>query len=98
MALENKLFLLYKKNIPILLFEQDKDEYIVAIKKIFNLRHLPPHLFTNGIASEENEYGLCQKLEEFFNNRMIPYTRRDFRTMLSELELKSNEELARKSY
>ena len=98
MALENKLFILYKKNIPILLFEQDKDEYIVAIKKIFNLPHLPPHLFTNGIASEENEYGLCQKLEEFFNNRMIPYSRRDFRTMLSELELKSNEELARKSY
>ena len=98
MVAPNKLFILYKKNIPILLFEQDKDEYIVAIKKIFNLRHLPVHLFTNGVASAENEYGLCQKLEEFFNNRMIPYSRREFRTILSELELESNEELARKSY
>ena len=98
MADHNKTFTLYKKNIPILLFEQDKDEYIVAIKKIFNLRHLPVHLFTDGAPLAENEYGLCQKLEEFFNNRMIPYSRRDFRAMLSELELESNEALAKKSY
>ena len=92
------LFSSLQKNIPILLFEQDKDEYIVSIKKIFNLRHLPVHLFTNGVASGENEYGLCQKLEDFFNNRLIPYSRRDFKQMLSELEIESNEELAQKSY
>ena len=92
------LFALYKKNIPILVFEENADDYSVAIKKFFNVRHLPVHLFTNGVASDENEYGVCQKLEDFFNNRMIPYSRRDFKQMLSELEIESNEELAKKSY
>ena len=92
------LYLLYKKNIPILLYEEDASNYIVSIKKIFNLEHLPPHLFTNGVPSAENEYALCQKLEDFFNNRMIPDSRKSFKEMLSELELDSSEELARKSF
>ena len=91
-------YLLYKKNIPILQIEEDDAHYITAIKKVFNVLHLPPHLFTDGKPSAENEYGLCQKLEDFFNNRIIPYYRRSFREMLLELEINSGEELAQKSY
>lgn len=91
-------YLLYKKNIPILQFEEDDAHYITAIKKVFNVLHLPPHLFTDGKASAENEYGLCQKLEDFFNYRIIPYYRRGFREMLEELEIHSGEELAKKSF
>ena len=91
-------YLLYKKNIPILQFEEDEAHYITAIKKVFNVLHLPPHLFTDGKPSAENEYGLCQKLEDFFNNRIIPYYRKSFKEMLSELEIHSGEELAKKSY
>ncbi len=91
-------YLLYKKNIPILQFEEDDAHYITAIKKMFNVLHLPPHLFTDGKPSAENEYGLCQKLEDFFNHRIIPFYRKSFKEMLSELEIHSGEELAKKSF
>ncbi len=63
---------LYKKNIPILLFIQDAEKNITSIPKVFNALHMPPHLFLNGEADVQNEYALCQKLEDFFNNRIIP--------------------------
>ena len=91
-------FILYKKNIPVLQYEEANAHYITSIKKIFNVAHLPPHLYTNGKPSAENEYDLCQKLEDFFNNRIIPYTRKSFKDMLSELEVQSAEELAKKSF
>ncbi len=91
-------YVFYKKNIPILQFEEDEAHYITAIKKVFNVLHLPPHLFTDGKASAENEYGLCQKLEDFFYHRIIPYYRKGFREMLSELGIHSGEELAKKSF
>lgn len=91
-------YVLYKKNIPILQFEEDDAHYITSIKKVFNVLHLPPHLFTDGRPSAENEYGLCQKLEDFFNNRIIPYTRKSFKEMLLELQIHSGEELAKKSF
>ena len=85
-------------NFSILLYEEDDATYIVHIRKFFNLEHIPVHLFTNGVPSAENEYVLCQKLEDFFNNRMIPNSRSQFKEMLSELELDSSEGLARKSF
>ena len=88
---------LYKKNIPILRFIQYAEKNITSIPKIFNELHIPPHLFLNGVVDARNEYALCQKLEEFFNNRIIPYTRRSFKDMLTELEISSAEELAEKS-
>ena len=90
-------FVLYKKNIPILQYTEDDAHYITFVK-VFNVLHLPPHLFTDGKPSSENEYGLTQKLEDFFNNRIIPYTRKSFKEMLSELEIHSAEELAKKSF
>lgn len=89
---------LYKKNIPILRFTQDAEKNITSIPKIFNELHIPPHLFLNGVVDARNEYALCQKLEEFFNNRIIPYTRRSFKDMLTELEISSAEELAERSF
>ena len=73
--------------ISILLYEEDDATYIVHIRKFFNLEHIPVHLFTNGVPSAENEYVLCQKLEDFFNNRMIPNSRSQFKEMLSELKI-----------
>ena len=90
-------YVLYKKNIPILQYTEDEKGYIVAAK-VFNVQHLPVHLYTYGIPSAENEYGICQKLEHFFNNRIIPYSRKSFKDVLEELELESSEELAKKSY
>ena len=91
-------YILYKKNIPILQYEEDEAGYITSIKKVFNVLHLPVHLYSNGRPSAENEYGLCQKLEDFFNNRIIPYTRKSFKELLLELQIHSGEELAKKSY
>lgn len=88
----------YKKNIPILLFSVDDEWNVTDVLKVFNARHLPPHLFSDGEPSGENLYGLTQKLQDFFYNRIIPSTRKDFREMLSELEIKSAEELARRSF
>ena len=94
----NKEYILYKKNIPILQYEEDDAHYITSIKKVFNVLHLPPHLFSDGKPSAQNEYGLCQKLEDFFNNRIIPYTRKSFKELLSEMQVHSGEELAKKSF
>lgn len=91
-------YILYKKNIPILQYEEDDSNRITGIKKVFNVAHMPPHLFTDGRASSENEYALCQKLEDFFSNRIIPYTRKSFKEMLLELEIHSGEELAKRSF
>ena len=49
-------YVLLKKNIPILRYEEDDEGMIVAIKKVFNARHLPVHLFSDGKPSSENEY------------------------------------------
>lgn len=62
------------------------------------MAHLPVHLFTGGKASAENEYGICQKLEEFLDSRLIPYNRQKFKDLLTELELNSADELAKKVF
>ena len=87
-----------QKNIPILLFCEDSEWNITEVKKVFNVHHLPPHLFSDGMPSAQNEYALCQKLEDFFNNRIIPYSRKSLKEMLSELEITSAEELAKRSF
>lgn len=89
---------LFKKNIPILCYHENEEHEITSIKRFFNVAHLPVHLFTDGKASAENEYGICQKLEEFLDSRLIPYNRQKFKDLLTELDLNSADELAKKSF
>lgn len=87
-----------QKNIPILCYHENEEHEITSIKRFFNVAHLPVHLFTDGKASSQNEYGICQKLEEFLDSRLIPYNRQKFKDLLTELDLNSAEELAKKSF
>ena len=56
---------LYKKNLPILKYEEDDRYYITSIKEIYNISHIPPHCFLNGRADVSNEYAICQRLKNF---------------------------------
>ena len=89
-------YILYKKNIPILKYEETNG--YIEVKQVYNKEHLPVHLYINGKASDSNLYALNEKLEEFLDNRLIPSTRKNFSETLNELEIKSNLELAKKSW
>lgn len=91
-------FYLYKKNVPVLVFEEDDQQNITKVTKVLNKEDLPVHLFTNGKADDSNLYGLCEKLKDFLNNRMIPYNRKYFQNVLKELEVDSAYTLAKKSH
>ncbi|MCR5218657.1 HipA domain-containing protein [Treponema sp.] len=89
-------YLLYKKNIPLLKYKEEKG--YIEVQKVFNKEHLPVALFINGKASDENLYALNEKMERFLNNRLIPSTRPNFKEALKELGIDSNYELAKKSF
>lgn len=89
---------LYKKNLPILKYEEDDRYYITSIKEIYNISHIPPHCFLNGRADVSNEYAICQRLEEFLDRRLIPYQRKNLNEALKELNINSPVELAKKSF
>lgn len=89
-------YVLYKKNIPILKYSENKG--YIEVQKIYNKEHLPVALFLNGKPADENLYALNEKLEQFLDNRLIPSTRPYFKEALKELEIDSNYELAKKSF
>lgn len=89
-------YILYKKNIPILKFAENKGN--IEVLQVYNKEHLPVALFLNGKASSENLYALNEKMENFLDNRLIPSTRPHFKETLEELEIASNYELAKKSF
>lgn len=89
-------FILYKKNIPILKYQEDRGYREVL--QVYNKEHLPVALFLNGKASDENLYALNEKIERFLSARLIPSTRPYFKDALEELGIDSNYELAKKSF
>lgn len=89
-------YLLYKKNIPILMFAEKRG--YIEVLKVYNKEHMPVHLFLNGRPSADNLYSLNEKMEQFLDNRLIPATRQNFKEMLEELGIGSNYELAKKSW
>ncbi len=89
-------YILYKKNIPILIYKEN-NEYIEVLQ-VYNKEHLPVHLFLNGTPSADNLYALNEKLEHFLDNRLIPSTRENFTETLEELGIDSNYDLAKKSW
>lgn len=91
-------FFLYKKNIPVLIFEEDDEQNITQVTKVLNVEHLPVHLYTNAKPDASNLYGICEKLKDFLNNRMIPYNRKYFQSVLDDLEVDSAYSLAKKSH
>lgn len=91
-------FYLYKKNVPVLVFEEDDQQNITKVTKVLNKEDLPVHLYTDGKPDDSNLYGICEKLKDFLNNRMIPYNRKYFQNVLKELEVDSAYTLAKKSH
>ncbi|MCR4940409.1 MAG: HipA domain-containing protein [Treponemataceae bacterium] len=89
-------YILYKKNIPILKYQEDKG--YIEVLQVYNKEHLPVALFIKGKASDENLYALNEKMDRFLNNRLIPSTRPYFKDALEEMGIASNYELAKKSF
>lgn len=88
--------ILYKKNIPVLRYTENNG--YIEVLQVYNKEHLPVHLFLNGKPDGQNLYSLNEKLEQFLDNRLIPSTRHNFKETIEELGLKSNYDLAKKSY
>lgn len=91
-------FILYHKEIPVLLFDEDDKHNVTVVKEVFDTERLPVHLYLNGHPDKTNKYALCEKLERFLDSRLIPTNRKNFKELLFKLGIKNNSELADKCF
>lgn len=92
-------FTMYHKNLPTITFNLNENGYIDEVFSIENEKHIHPFLLHDGkISSKDNYYQLGDDLVRWMEERNIPASRINLASALSNLGVKTSDELARKSF
>ena len=92
-------YTMYHKNLPLITFNVDEQGYVDKIFSIQNEKHIHPFLLQNGkLPSKDNYYQLWDNLTRWMEVRGIPASRKNLCSALQSLEVKSSNELAKKSF